>query len=83
MPAMAPKKNLADLKTKEAELAARFTGKRKRAEDPATWGADLRRLKKGPKDPVAAKTVEVVAQATPGKTIPEGIPLQEVHGKGL
>ena len=71
---MAPKKNLVDLKAREAELAVRFTRKRKRAEDPTTWGTELCRLKKGPQDPPAAKAVEAVAQATPEKSIPEGIP---------
>ena len=67
---MAPKKNLADLKAREAELAARFTGKRKRAEDPTARETELRHLKKGPRDPPAAKAVEAVTQATPEKSIP-------------
>ena len=66
---------MADLKAREADLAARFTGKRNRAEDPGAPGTDLRLLKKGPKDPLVAKAVEVVAQATSKKVIPEGIPL--------
>ena len=72
---MAPKKNLADLKAKEAELAAQITGKRKRAKDLAAKAAELHRLKKGPKVPPTAEAVEVVAQATPEKRIPEGSPL--------
>ena len=80
---MPPKKNLADLKAREADLAARFMGKKKRVEDPAAWGTELRRLKKGPRDPPARKEVEVVTQATPEKGIPKGIPLKEVRGKGL
>ena len=80
---MPPKKNLADLKAREAELAARFTEKRKRAEDQAAQGPDLHRLKKGPKDPPVTKAVEAVAQAMPEKSIPEGIHLQDVRGKGL
>ena len=38
---MAPKKVLADLKAREAELATRFTEKRKRAEDPTARGGKL------------------------------------------
>ena len=80
---MEPKKVLANLKAREAELVARFIGKRKRAKDPATRGIELRRLKNVSRYPPTAKAVEAVAQATPEKSVPEGIPLQDVRDKGL
>ena len=70
---MAPKKVLANLKAREAELASRYTKKRKRAEDPAARAAEFNLLKKGTLDQPAAKAIEVAAKPTP-----EDIPLSDV-----
>ena len=80
---MTPKKVLADLKVREAELAAQYTGKRKRAEDLTDRGAELQWLKKGPRDQTGTLTVETPANSVLDKPVPDDIPLSDVRSKGL
>ena len=75
---MAPKKDLAALRAREAEMAARVAGKRKRPAAPHVDDMELWLLKRGVcEDPVntGARTVVVAPIQTPVGVVLEGISL--------